>query len=535
MKKNIDELVRKIIKESLEGKAGELENKIGMDEWDQEPTISAQPTDMVEEEDDVDSDIESRLCDEDSDEYDEERCSYNRKAKMGGSDELDEISAKDLVKGKKYKMKTPSFEDEIEYDSEMEYPEGKPMYGFKGKKAHHAMGDTHIEDFLSDIDEELIGGQKKLDKNKNNKLDSEDFKMLRGDVEEGFGDFFDDDYEDIHGYLGGDEEERFHPLKNIKGEKDTAMSRMRRGKGDVEDIDFEEMDEEMEEGNAFTGALAKTKKGDKFNLGGKSYTDRSDLEEAEKFIQKVYEGIIHKKKSVKESLQLTESEMIDLIEKIVMEQKKAKGMAETEKVQNASKKENEAAMKEVSKKMKEYVKSGSEGEYETNPEQFPQSNGQMKRQNAMKYVPSDAVEEYIDAFAYPGQTNLTFDEIKPDDKNIDKYLNGDSTTGNAVKDKKGKALGNVVPSKVGEKFKKNFDENLYGAEQKNASYKRQSQPVDVSGSSLQKGHLKNKKSSAAKAQKVLDKVDESINKKDVLISEEFDKMKHLIGYNKKTQ
>jgi len=535
MKKNIDELVRKIIKESLEGKAGELENKIGMDEWDQEPTISAQPTDMVEEEDETDDYVMDKIkreCDKNSN---SESCLKHKKyAGMGGEDELDEISAKNLVKGKKYKMKTPSFEDEIEYDSEMKYPEGKPMYGFKGKKAHHSMGDTHIEDFLSDIDEELIGGQKKLDKNKNNKLDSEDFKMLRGDVEEGFGDFFDDDYEGIHDYLSGDDSERFHPLSD-EGERDTAMSRMRRGKGDPEYIGFEETEKEMEEGNAFTGALAKTKKGDKFNLGGKSYTDRSNLEEAEKFIQKVYEGITHKKKRVKESLQLTESEMIDLIEKIVMEQKKAKGMAETEKVQNASKKENEAAMKAVSKKMKEYVKSGSEGEYETNPEQFPQSNGQMKRQNAMKYVPSDAVEEYIDAFAYPGQTNLTFDEIKPDDKNIDKYLNGDSTTGNAVKDKKGKALGNVVPSKVGEKFKKNFDENLYGAEQKNASYKRQSQPVDVSGSSLQKGHLKNKKSSAAKAQKVLDKVDESINKKDVLISEEFDKMKNLIGYNKKTQ
>jgi len=468
MKKNIDELVRKIIKESLEGKVDELEDKISMEEWDQEPTISAQPTDMVEEENDADSDI-ARLCDEDSNEYDEERCSYNRKAKMVGSE----------------------------------------------------------------MDEELIGGQKKLDKNKNGRLDKQDFKMLRGDVEE------QRDEDDLDW-----------------GDKETAISRMRRGKGDVEDIEFEDIpreksdsffdkmknklglgedEEEVEEGNAFTGALAKTKKGDKFELGGKSYTDRSNLEEAEKFIKKVYEAVKHKKKNVKESLRLTESEMIDLIEKIVMEQKKAKGMAETEKVQNASKKENEAAMKEVSKKMKDYVKNGSEGEYETNPEQFPQSNGQMKRQNAMKYVPSDAVEEYIDAFAHPGQTNLRFDEIKPDDKKIDKYLKGDSTTGNAVKDKKGKALGNVVPSKVGEKFKKNYDDNLYGAEQSEASYKRQSQPVDVTGDSLQKGHLKTKKSSAAKAQKVLNNVDESTSKKDILISEEFDKMKHLIGYNKKTQ
>jgi hypothetical protein len=620
--RNIDALVKKVIEESLQEKADELTNKVKtkMDEWTpQEPlTLSGVG---VTEENDADSDIESRLCDEDSDEYDEERCSYNRKAKMVGSE----------------------------------------------------------------MDEELIGGQKKLDKNKNGRLDKQDFKMLRGDVEEqrdeddldwgdketamsrmrrGKGDVEDIDWEDVepestdfgmepldNTRLGDEEymsdwENRFRDwMKNSKtDEKGYPKYHQKKGKfhhgeemdeqvfpGDFDDLDDEkeiddyvigpfgtpekkdfrrgvdlgkpsflgklknklkfgkheeEMDEEeeVEEGNAFTGALAKTKKGDKFNLDGKSYTDRSNLEEAEKFIQKAvkkmdkkgtegsfkeycggevtkscidkamksgdpklvkkanfaknikaYHGAEHKKKNVKESLQLTESEMIDLIEKIVMEQKKAKGMAETEKVLSANKKENEDAIKAVTKKMKEYLTKGHEGEYETNPEQFPQSNGQMKRQNAMKYVPSDAVEEYIDAFAHPGQTNIRFDEIKPDDKKIDKYLKGDSTTGNAVKDKKGKALGNVVPSKVGEKFKKNYEDNLYGAEQSEASYKRQSQPVDVTGDSLQKGHLKTKKSSTAKAQKVLDNVDESTSKKDILISEEFDKMKHLMGYNKNTQ
>jgi 6-pyruvoyl-tetrahydropterin synthase len=82
---------------------------------------------------------------------------------------------------------------------------------------------------------------------------------------------------------------------------------------------------------------------------------------------------------------------------------------------------------------------------------------------------------------------------------------------------------------------KNYKDNLYGAEQLEASYKRQSQPVEVAGEVTQKGGLKSKKSSsAAKAQKVLDNVDESIlNEKSSLLNEEMENMKKLIGYQYK--
>ena len=316
----------------------------------------------------------------------------------------------------------------------------------------------------SEMGEGLYGNQKRLDKNKNNRIDSEDFKMLR-----------------------------------------------------------KEDDDELEEGNAFTGALSNAKKSgkDSFEVDGKKYSVK---ESNKKFF----------KKSVKESFRLTENELIDLIERIVIEDKKAKGMAETEKVLSTNKKENEEAIKAVTKKMKEYLKMGHEGEYETNPEQFPLGNGQIKKMQTMKYNPSEAVDEYIEAFAYPGMTNLVFDEIKPDDKKIDKYLKGDSTTGNAVKDKQGKALGNVVPSKVGDRFKKNYDENLYGQEQMNASYKRQPQPVDQAGETTQRGSLKSKKGKKT-SQSVLNAVEESTTKQQTKLNETFDKMKHLIDYNKKTQ
>ena len=154
----------------------------------------------------------------------------------------------------------------------------------------------------------------------------------------------------------------------------------------------------------------------------------------------------------------------------------------------------------------------------------------------MKYHPSQAVDEYIEAFAFPGMTNLVYDEIKPDEKKIEKHLKGDSTTGNAVKDKDGKALGNVVPSEVGERFMKNFEDNLYGAEQMNVSYKRQPQPVDVGGTDKMDGSLKSiRKGSTNKAEKIMNQLESSEDRKDEVIKEEMNKMMNLITYNKKTQ
>jgi hypothetical protein len=297
---------------------------------------------------------------------------------------------------------------------------------------------------------------------------------------------------------------------------------------------------ETEEGNAFSGALDDAREdGDKtFKVNGKTYNVR--------------------KESRKSSLRLTEDELIDMIEQIVLEQKvkdiaekeniskkSPEGLKKTEKVLGLNKKENDDYAKEVVEKMKDYMKdmvSGGKG-YDANPEDFPQSNYDMEKEhNEMKYHPSDAVEEYIEAFAYPGMTNLVYDEIKPDDKRIDKQLKGDVTTGNAVTDKDGKALGNVSKrsEKVGERFKKNFDENLYGAEQMKASYKRQPQPVEVEGEGKSKGSLKSKQgadksSSISKATKILNTLESKEDKKLKVISEEMDKMKNLIGYNRKTQ
>jgi hypothetical protein len=313
-------------------------------------------------------------------------------------------------------------------------------------------------------------------------------------------------------------------------------------------------EQETEEGNAFSGALADAKKDgkDSFEVDGKKY----NVKESNRRIanQKNLSSILKTVKENVKSLKLTEDELIDMIEKIVVEQKvkdksekqniptkEPQGLKDTNKVLAKNRQENDDYAKEVVKKMKEYVKAGSKGEYTESPDDFPKSNYQMEKDaKVMKYNPSDAVEEYIEAFAFPGMTNLVYDEIKPDDKKIEKYLKGDVTTGNAVTDKEGKALGNVSKgsTKVGERFKKNFDDNLYGAEQMNVSYKRQSQPVDVAGETKESGSLKDKrggKNSTAKAQKIMNQLESTEDKKSKVISEEMNKMKNLIGYDRKTQ
>jgi hypothetical protein len=338
-----------------------------------------------------------------------------------------------------------------------------------------------LEEEEEELDEKLHGNQSKLDKNNNGKLDADDFKRLRSMKEE-------------------DE-----PLYEVEFELNVDEA-------------------ETEEGNAFTGALsdAKKKGKDEFEVDGKNYEVRESKTKSNK------------------TLIFTENELISLIEKMVNEEKNSfkmkepKGYKEYEKAHNKDKKENEDYLKSVAKKMTDYLKGASDSgsKYEMKEtEKFPTENGGKRK----KYTPSEAVDEYIDAFSYPGQTNLVYDEIKPNDEWIKANLKGSSKTGNAQVDKDGKALGNVVPSEVGEKFYKNFKDNLYGQEQMNASYKRQPQPVDQAGEETERGSLKSKRGKKT-SQSVLNKVDESVEEKQTQkLNEEFNRIQSLMGYKQKTQ
>jgi hypothetical protein len=419
------------------------------------------------------------------------------------------------------------------------------------------------------------------------------------DLEVGTDYGFDDEDEDYTFMRRGKNSSHgpFHFKRNKRGgdvafgEKQIANMKKRIKEDDnagLEDMALA-IDAETKEGNAFTKKLKDTPKGGKFKLGNKTYTDNSELDEdlggmsddmgpgdewdinlsddenprvqslKKKYMRNYPEEIDQEVDFVSgdeepvnyrikmgdgDFLDLAESELIDMIEELVTEEKvkdnlkktgKSKGMTEYDRISKIETSENGKANKASFKKMTDYVKAGSKDTFKSNPVMFPKGNGELAKMNKKAYTPSEYVDEYVDAFAYPGQTNIVFDEIKPDDKKIEMYLKGNRLTGNAELDEDGNPLGNVVPSKLGEKMYKNYKDNLYGAEQLEASYKRQSQPVDIAGEVTQKGSLKGKKSSsAAKAQKVLDNVDESIsNEKKSLLNEEMETMKKLIGYGYK--
>ena len=253
-----------------------------------------------------------------------------------------------------------------------------------------------------------------------------------------------------------------------------------------------ETDEEVEEGNEFSGARAEAiEKGeDTFEVDGKTYP-------------------------VKESLQLSEEEMIDLIEKIVNEEK-VEGIKTQDSAMKQSKKDTDSYMKDLMNKFKDYLKDGSEGKFDMEPKTFPKGNGELKKMEKKAYTPSDSVEEYIDQIARSGgMENLDYDQIKPDEEWLDKNILGSSETGNSDE------YANAVPTDVNKNVKKRKDLNVLN-KLKKQSYEKAPQPVfDVAG---EKTHSD-----------VMDLGESKEEKNKNKINEDLERMKKLFSHNYKTQ
>ena len=294
-------------------------------------------------------------------------------------------------------------------------------------------------------------------------------------------------------------------------------------KGKITRADFDKLrsmkeeDSEMEEGNAFTGALAKAKKegDDTFKVGDEEYNVKNESY----FYSVEFEG---------EEITLSENELITMIEEIVLEEKKtnlkssggrAKGTVEYDRVHKKDEDINKKANEESFKKMREYVKAGSKGSFDPNPKQFPKGNGELAKMDKKAYKASDAVDEYVDNFAYGGgMADLYTDEIGYNEDWLEKTIEGSAMTGNSPE------YANAVDTGYGKKINKRRKEGLYNKEKRQGSYNRVKQPVDVAGENTKSGKLN----------KMFKNLGESEENKEIL-SEEMQRMKEMIGYNKKSQ
>ena len=379
-------------------------------------------------------------------------------------------------------------------------------------------------------------------------------------------------------------------MKNYRGEMTKKYDTMKFNKAGNS---FDYVEEEMEEGNAFTDALRKTKKGEKFKLGNKEYMDRSSLDEepiyefevnesdvcecgglkmegecsecgmkesnllefedegyedlsvyeteleedmydnmektsdfwnkGEKtFRTKMYEYEIFNDK-LGRTVRLSEEQVVNLIETLSEEKlkpsKKTRGYSEYERSFDKSGKENQDYYKEVSKKMKDYMKDGSKESFTMEPKHFPMGNGEIEEMDKMAYVPSDSVAEYVENFTAAALENIDYDEFEPNKEWVEDNIVGSSRTGNNPK------WGNSVETPTNKRRNEIREKNLLGQLKKKA-YNKSPQPIvkDRPGSD-DASDLLNKVESGEKRS----------TKKSKKINEDLERIGNLISYGRKTQ
>jgi hypothetical protein len=486
--KYLDNLVARLVKETLEERADELTTKInelgGMDDGHpkfgklnlskmSDKDLDDLMNSNVKDEDDAfqyDGDIDNEFDDEEElDESSEvcEQCGNTMKenvCEQCGSGKMEEgiYDEEDLNGEFDYVEEEVDFEDEEETEDETQSEDKEACkyhmdnFGPEDERTQQFCGSSKmgLDKFKFSMNERLKGRQRNIDKNKNGKIDSEDFEMLRkGETKEG----------KMNEKLKGGQ-------KNIDKNKN--------GKIDSED----------------------------FKMLRKGET-----------------------KEGKKSVKLSESEMIDLIEKLVREEKaseqqtkniksagKPKGLAKYEQIHTKDGKENNNYIKDVSKKMKDYLKDGSKGDFDMNPKMFPKGNGELAKMEKKAYIPSTAVEDYVDNFTAAALENLDYDEIQPNEEWVTDNIEGSSRTGNNPE------WANTGESDVNKKRNKIRKDNML-ARIKRKAYNKSPQPVVSDNAGEDKGSA------------IMAKLESTEPKQAKQINEEFDRMKSLMGYNQKTQ
>jgi len=302
--------------------------------------------------------------------------------------------------------------------------------------------------------------------------------------------------EDIEKLLRGDDEEEEHHMMGHHGDE-----------YEEEESEWEEIGEEecTECGDTYESELEEKLYGNqsKIDKNKNGRIDREDFKMLRKE-SKVY---------------FTESEMIDIIENIVKEEKKKSKAPSAQNILkstlNVSKKENDDYIKSVTKKMKEYLKDASKGEYEMEPKDFPRGNGEIEKMEKMAYIPSKAVEDFTKNLTAASLENIDYDGINPDEEWVTDNIEGSSRTGNNPD------WANAVETGVNKERNQIRKDNMLSKLKKQA-YNKASQPVynDTTGNKTND------------ADKLMVKLESTENKK---VISDMEKMKNLIGYSRKTQ
>ena len=317
-----------------------------------------------------------------------------------------------------------------------------------------------------------------------------------------------------------------HPDKDLIIEKgvyeshDDMMNKLDEINDQLEETEnMENTEKQPMEGNEFSGALKAAKDaGEKtFTVDGKEYDVEEcwskqmeeeeeckecgdmSMEEEKKTCDKCGKEICEcgtmMNESKKKVLRLTESELTQLIAKMVNES--VPGLKAYEEAHKGSGKENKANLSDVDQK----IKKAMSVEGNDNPE-FPKQIG--KGEKVARQNTKEQDEEVAKNFA--GLQNLEYD-VEPSEqfkKRLKMAIEGDKLMGNSSKD-----VANVIPSEVAvEKMEKQMKDREKDKEERKL-YNKEPLPVEH--------------------------VNESKMGFSTILNEEIEKMKKISSYNKKTQ
>jgi hypothetical protein len=385
------------------------------------------------------------------------------------------------------------------------------------------------------MDEKLVGNQKKIDANHNGVIDGQDFKILKGkkDAKEQI----DTNIDLPNGGGIGEEEECYECGQSMEehaqdGDPENVCPKCGKQVCECWDMKEEVSEEELEE--MLRGNQKKIDANHNGKIDGQDFKilrKEKDMNEEKKMCSECggmlnEEGMCNEcgkmmYESKKKTIRLTESELTKLIAKMVTESMKGEpgmpgipGVINTNRAQKGSKKENDDALSAVDKKMKDYLNFDGNDNSE-----FPHQNGMATKKAAI--VNSKEQDEEV-AKNFAGLQNLQYDtEPSEQFKKRQKLsLEGSALMGNApttekpsikpsngaekgkeAKEKSGNSVKTDTPKKI-EKQVKDRDEDM----KKRVLYPKETVPVNES----------------------------KVNFSSVL-TEEIQKMKNLSQYNKKTQ